>query len=60
MSKEKEAVSRYQSQLDAATAPGNTLTIFENGTGLVEGPRWTQGIWLSSTIIERWIDEGYL
>jgi len=51
---------KYQQLLDIATAPGNELHVFDNGTGLVTGSAYTQGIWISGTIIALWRAEGLL
>ena len=53
-------MSKYEDLLTHALTPGNKLEVFENGWGLITGPRWTQGLWVSRAIISQWKIEGWL
>ena len=45
---------KYMDLMELATTPGNTMTVFENGTGLIKTPTHTQGVWVSRAIIDVW------
>lgn len=51
---------KYKNLLELATTPGNELLVFQSGTGLITGPKYTQGIWLSHAIIDYWREQGLL
>jgi hypothetical protein len=52
--------SKYEQLLTQAFAPENKLTIYNNGWGLITGPSFTQGLWVSYAIIGQWKNEGWL
>ena len=56
----EQTMSKYDELLQHATAPGNKLEVFDNGWGLITGPRWVQGLWVSRAIIAKWKEEGWL
>jgi hypothetical protein len=51
---------KYEDLLELATNDGNELVVFENGTGLITGAAYVQGIWVSNAIIKYWREEGLL